>query len=376
MYWRLIILLCVLGIWGQVEGGPPGDKSSVLNTPEGHYDQGMRKFELGDLQGAAEEFRQTIKLGPDYPGGYIGLAYIHVTRGEIDSAERYLKTARRKDKKGGEVYLAEGRMRVKEQGKNWLKKALKAYKKSRKRIPHDDRVPFYEGEAYRLAGKYQKAENAFSESIDLKGMMSASATRALETVQLARRAAPGTKVSIKIARLDPLTRADLAALLIDEMKLEELVEKKTKPKYNIAFRTTDESDNGQDLSKASDLEGHWAKSWIERTLPLKVPGLSVYPDGKFKPYSAVARKDLAMVIQGLLVLITGDISLTTVFLGAESSFPDVRSDIYYFNSASLAVSRGLMKVEKLKGTFRPDDPVSGAEALLALKDLKSSLVTQ
>jgi tetratricopeptide (TPR) repeat protein len=372
----LILLLCCFAPICVIDVGAQEKADSVLNTAESHYEQGMKLFERGDLDDALKEFHQTVKLDADYPGGYIGLAYIHTTRGEFDSAKRYLKVARKKDKKGGEVYLAEGRILVKKQGKNWLKDALKAFKNARKRHERDDRIPYYEGEAYRLAGQYQEAENAFSKAIDLKGSMTDRAVRALETVQMTRRAAPGTDVGIKIARLDPLTRADLAALLIDEMKLEELVKKKTEQKYNVVFRTPDESASEMTTGEASDIKGHWAKAWIEQTLPLKVPGLGVYPDGTFKPYAAVARKDFALVIQGLLVLITGDASLTTAYLGAESSFQDVRPDVFYFNATTLAVNRGLMQIDKLKGTFRPNDPVSGAEALLTIKDLKSALVTR
>ena len=94
----------------------------------------------------------------------------------------------------------------------------------------------------------------------------------------------------------------------------------------------------------------------------------------FHPDSTVTRKELAVVIQDLLVLISGNEDLRTQFVGMESRFPDVRSDIYYFNAASLAVERGLMQVGKLEGTFQPDHPVSGAESVLAIQDLRNALV--
>ena len=81
-------------------------------------------------------------------------------------------------------------------------------------------------------------------------------------------------------------------------------------------------------------------------------------------------------MEGLLVLATRDEGLRTQFIGSESRFPDVRPDVYYFNAASLAVERGLMPVGKLEGTFRPDAEVSGAEAILAIKDLRSSMMTR
>ena len=242
----------------------------------------------------------------------------------------------------------------------------------------DEIVPWLAelAEACRKAGQYQEAENAYSRAIELKGPMQTRAARALSEVQMTRRAAPGTQVGIRVAEVGSLTRADLCALLIDELKVEELVEKQRKKTYDTGFQPPGDQTQDGSTSCPGDIEGHWAKAWIEQTLALDLPGLGLRSDGLFGPDDAVKRKDLAQVLQGLLVLITKDGSLVTKYVGSESRFPDVRSDVYYYNAAALAVGRGLMRVDALEGTFGPERTVSGAEALLAIKDLKEALMTR
>lgn len=347
---------------------------SVLDSPEAHYKQAMDKLQAGKLEEALGEFQQTLSLDPNHAGAYVGFALLRARQGKFDDALRYIKTARKKAKKWSDVYIAKGQVLELRGKKNWLKDALKAYKEARKLDARDDRVDFHEGEAYRRAAKYDKAEAAYRRCIEQKGPTQERAERAFIQVQLIKKAEPFSEVGIRIAKMDPATRADLCALLVDEMKVEELVEKHVDKTYDTGFRPpgADVEQTGEAVPR--DLADHWGKSWIERVLALKIPGLGIYPDATFRPSEPVTRKDLAMVIQGLLVLIKRDPSLTTKFLGADSQFKDVRADVYYFNAATLVVSKGLMEVDKLEGTFRPDDEVSGAEAVLALKDLRDGLV--
>ena len=352
------------------------ESESVLDSPEAHYKQAMDKLNAGKLEEALGEFQQTLGLDPDHAGAYVGFALLRARQGQFDDALRYIKTARKKNKKWPDVYLARGRVLVMEGDKSWLKDALKAYKDARKLDADDDRVPFYEGEAYRHGGKYDEAEQAFRKAVAMEGPTQGRAERAFAQIQLVKKAEPFSEVGIKVARIDPMTRADLCALLVDEMKVEELVEKHVEKDYDTAFRTPGTEEPKSAPTVPADVADSWARSWIERVLILKIPGLGVYPDATFRPSEPVTRKDLAMVIQGLLVLIKRDPSLTTKFLGGESQFKDVRADVYYFNAATLAVNQGLMQVEKREATFRPDDEVSGAEAVLVLKDLKDALVTR
>ena len=77
--------------------------------------------------------------------------------------------------------------------------------------------------------------------------------------------------------------------------------------------------------------------------------------------------------QGILTLITGDASLATRYVGEASRFPDVRGDFYAYNAIALNAERGIMPADSISGCFRPDDPVSGPEALLIIRQLQNAV---
>ena len=54
-------------------------------------------------------------------------------------------------------------------------------------------------------------------------------------------------------------------------------------------------------------------------------------------------------------------------------FPDVRSDHYAFNAIMTATSRGFLEADKATGEFNPGAPVSGADALLTIREFKNQL---
>jgi hypothetical protein len=102
--------------------------------------------------------------------------------------------------------------------------------------------------------------------------------------------------------------------------------------------------------------------------------LEVYPDGSFHPNDMVDRATYAMMIEDILIKISGDNSLATKFIGSTSPFPDLRSDLPYFNSVMVVTSRGIMEAtEILTGEFAPLGPVPGVDALLVIRKLKEEL---
>ena len=117
---------------------------------------------------------------------------------------------------------------------------------------------------------------------------------------------------------------------------------------------------------------YWAKPWIDEVVALGVPGLELFPDRTFQPEQPLTRANYAMVNQGVLVLLSGDPSLATRYIGEQSRFPDVRGDFYAYNAIALRTERGFMKTDKRTGLFYPDRTVSGAEALVMVRELQQS----
>jgi hypothetical protein len=79
------------------------------------------------------------------------------------------------------------------------------------------------------------------------------------------------------------------------------------------------------------------------------------------------------MLEDILIKVNGDEKLATKYLGAVTTFPDVRNDQYYFNAAMTATTRGYLEADKATGEFRPGDPVSGADALLTIRTFKDQL---
>jgi len=74
---------------------------------------------------------------------------------------------------------------------------------------------FYLGIAHKEAYAFGDAANAFSKVIALKGDYAKEANDEWELMQKIQRAAPGTKIGMKIALIPEIDRADLAVLFIE-----------------------------------------------------------------------------------------------------------------------------------------------------------------
>ncbi len=81
-----------------------------------------------------------------------------------------------------------------------------------------------------------------------------------------------------------------------------------------------------------------------------------------------------MMIEDILIKITGVDELATRFIGSVSPFPDLRNDLPYFNAVITCTTRGIMVAKDLAtGEFAPMDTISGADALLSIRALKLQL---
>ncbi|MEK6546437.1 MAG: S-layer homology domain-containing protein, partial [Nitrospinota bacterium] len=99
-----------------------------------------------------------------------------------------------------------------------------------------------------------------------------------------------------------------------------------------------------------------------------------YPDHTFHPNQNITKVEYAVMIEDILLKVSGDESLATKFIGSQPHFPDVRADQWFFNAIELCNARGIMQAEDLTtGEFKPQNPVSGADALLIIRKLKDEL---
>ncbi|MFH1863109.1 MAG: S-layer homology domain-containing protein, partial [bacterium] len=57
----------------------------------------------------------------------------------------------------------------------------------------------------------------------------------------------------------------------------------------------------------------------------------------------------------------------------ESHIRDLRTDHPYYGAAMLSVERNIMDLDKITGEFKPDQHITGADAVLFIRDLKNAL---
>lgn len=374
-----LIIMTLLAIGFLLSGcGPkPIQKESILDTPENHYSQGLRALERGQLDKALAEFERATALDPDYPGGYVGAGLVLAEKGDFEKALESVDRGLGKDDKFIDGFIAKGRVIVKERkGDDWLKKALKEYEKALKIDPESEAAMYYIGMANKVAYEFGAAADAFSKVIAMKGDYAKAANAEWELVQKIQRAAPGTKVGMKIALIPKIDRADLAVLFMEELKLMEVMEKKAKKTYDTGFRAPDdptamETTQKTEMAAATDIDGHWAKSWIDDVMELGV--IDAFPDHTFRPDEKITRANYAVFLQNILLVVTGDDALATKYIGTPSRFPDVNPTHYAYNAICLSVDRGIMKANTMDGAFGMTDPVSGADALLIIRELQNNL---
>ncbi|MBN1782840.1 S-layer homology domain-containing protein [bacterium] len=370
-------LIVILAMMFAACGPKPISKESILDTPDNHYRQGNRELQAGNLQDAHREFERASQLDPDYPGAYVGMGMIALEKKDYEAAFQLIDKGLGKDKTFVDGHIAKGAVYMKQRkGDDWLKKSLKCFDDALKIKPDSEKAIFYKGMANKNAYMFAEAAAEFRKVIELKGEFSQQANDQWELMQKIQRAAPGTRIGMQIALIPKIDRADLSVLFIEELKLHELLKKKVKKTYDTSFRPPDDPTAMPEAAAekqpaATDIAGHWAKNWIEDIIETGI--IEVYPDHTFQPDELITRAGYAMFIQNILIAVTGDQSLASKYFGSESPFPDVNPNHFAFNAISVCVSRGIMKADTMDGAFHMKDPVSGADALLIIRELQNAL---
>ena len=367
----------ILGLFIAGCGPKPVKEESLLDTPDNHYKQGMRECQAGQFDRAETEFNRATALKAKYPGGYVGMALVWAERGDFEKALNSVDKGIGKDKKFIDGPIVKGRVLTKQKrGEKWLQDAVKQFDKALKLDPNSEKAMFYKGEAFKEALEFTQAEAMYKQVVSMKGEFSKDANAEWETVQKILRAAPGTEMGAKIALIKEIDRADLAVLFVEELKLVEILQKKQPKVYDTKFRppadpTAVETAKRETLAAATDIEKHWAKNWIEDVI--KVGAMEPFPDHTFRPDDKITRVDYASFIQNILVAITGDPGLATKYVGTPARFPDVNATNWAYNAICLCVDRGIMRADPIDGSFGPSKTVSGADALLIIREFQNAL---
>jgi len=370
---KLILPLSIGLLYGLTGCAPKAVSQSDLDTPEYHYRLGVRSLDGGDYQTALTAFQRSVDLDRKFARGWGGLgltkAYLKNFKEGKDAVDKGVDLA----PKDAVVWILRGRFwTVSRDQKDWLEKAEKDFNRARRLDPGNEAAEYYLGEAYFYGLDFSRAQAQFAKVVDQKGDLAGKADEMWQLSQKVVRARPGTDAGRKIAIKPEITRADLGVLFAEELKLAEIFERLAPATGQPAFQPPGTLTTAGQAAVPPDVAGHWAEPWLMEVLKLGV--FEVDPEGNFTPDQTVMRVDYAMAVQRILVTATRDASLETRYFGeSPSRFADVPSSHFAYNAMALCAERGIMKADLMTGRFNPASKVSGADALLIIREIQSSL---
>ena len=370
-------------------------QASQMDTAEFHQSQGDRALLAHRFSDAKAAYNKALQLAPDdakaSSGLAVALAYLslgsNVTdptrvqlfkQGEsllekaIDQADDKMTTAR------AHSFAVRFHVIMQRPTDDWFAKAQNHYEEAIEATPGNAEPYFFMAAAHSLRLEYDQATNLYSKVLSFNADYYSEANDELKRIQKVQRALPGSRFGKNLANTIAITRADTAALLIAELRLDRLYVTSSRtakssfqvPASQRKFQT--QVAPAQNMPDATDLRNHPMADTINMVIKLGIKGLEADASHKFHPSEKLTRAEFAMILQDVLVKITGDTSLATKFMDQNSPHPDVSTDRWYYNAVRTVVNRGMMEIKnQASGNFNPMGNVSGADALLAVSTLKN-----
>jgi tetratricopeptide (TPR) repeat protein len=372
---------------------------SQLDTPGHHTFTGLKLLDLEKYPDAQREFSMAIELNKNYSKAYTGLALVNIFTGKFDTAAENLtlglKNAKTDDEK---LFVNVARIRYYTSNKSeqkWLESAKSQFDEAVVIDSKHTPAYYFMGLAYKEGLQFNQAVEMFSKVVQLKTDHVADADAQLKFLQKIQLARPSTEAGKRIALVERITRADTAALFMEELKIKELFKKPevkvTETPSKEAVKDTDKVADTtlKEVRKvladvlapapvkllANDIADHPFKKDIEGVLETGVRGLENDPKSNFNPNEVLSRGEFAIMLEDILMKLTGEKDLAARYVSSKSLFPDVPADMPYFNAIISVTSREIMEAKNVKtGEFAPLKPLSGVEALLIIRKLKEKMI--
>ncbi|MBW1682448.1 MAG: tetratricopeptide repeat protein [Deltaproteobacteria bacterium] len=371
----ILTIVFLAAFWLGGCGPKPRPPESALDTPEHHAFNGFKLLEKERIQDARREFELALQLDPKFSPAHRGMGLILGMNEEFKQAFRTMRLAKKYAKNKEEKAMAwVGNMRLYTmwKGEDWLEEVEDCFEEAKDLIPDLPEAYYYLGMAYKAAFKFGDAEKAFKKVLEIDKRLVGPADDQLKVVQKIERAMPGTEIGKHIAVLDRITRADVAALFIQELHLDRVYEKARPRTFDTSFKSPKEAFNRKVALIPRDISDHTLRTDIEAVLALDIQGLGIFPNGTFAPDKYITRANYAMMIADIIATIKHDPSLNSRYVGSPTPFLDVRNDVPYFNAVMLCTTWGGI-MEAKDGVFNPMGYVPGADALLIIRKLKEEL---
>lgn len=351
--------------------------AGLMDDPRTHTERGKQYYDAGSLDRADDEFKLALELDKKYAPALAGQSMVLASRGKFDKAVDKADEAIVRSDKLPDGWMAKGwAITLKNRGskdEDWVDDAERMFSKALDRDQKSGETWYRLGMCRQWGLKFGPAGEAFRKVLEIDGAYTTPANEAWARIQKIERAAPGTRVGKKIALVDSLTRSDAAALFMAELQIDRLLGRTRGATVDTAFRAppTATVDTVKVVASkvAKDIEGHWARNFIEDAVGLGIRGLQVYPDHTFHPNEALTRSEFAFLAEDALIASLGDKGIATKYIGSASRFSDVPGSSPYYNAICNAVDKNVMD-GNTDGSFGAAKPVSGADALLTIRLIK------
>lgn len=345
----------------------PADQAQV------HLQTGKQLIEEGKPEPALIELDRALalapKLSPAHASRAVALAMLKRSDEAHDAIERADDHG---DGDADELALGVARIRVAMllAEKDWLDEAVDAFEdhQDAARALRSAELHTWMGRAYFQAGKLKKAGNVLEAGLGIDKDYPPAMT-VLKDVNTAREALAGMPEEyLQVATTAEISRADVAAIFVAELKLDRLLEKQGfRPQSSFAApegRAASTVRREPWVDKVTDVDGHWAKPMIEKMVEYQVMDAI---DGRFDPERKITKAELAMLLDTIITKVTGEAA--TKGLGGDMIFSDVQPDHFASAAILLVTSRGFLSARP-DGLFGIKDPVPGAIALDSVRKIR------
>ena len=351
-----------------------------MDTPGHHTFTGIKMLDAERYAEAGREFELALSIDGKYSKALTGLGLVKTFTADDQGAGDYLERGARyagldEERMFNDVGFIRYYTQTRSE-KNWLEACKEKFEAATKLDAKYSAAYYFMGLAYKQAYDFNKAGLMFAKVLELKGPYTNQADAQWNFIQKVQRAMPGSEAGKKIALAERINRADAAALFMEELKIDVLYRKRTPKTFDTSFKEPEKAGQKAKPVKytAKDIKDHPLKADIEGILEIGVRGLENDPMDNFLPAERIGRAEYAMMMEDILIKVTGDNSLATQFIGAKSPFPDLRNSLPYFNAVMVVTSRGIMEAQDpSSGEFAPLGPVAGVDALLMIRKIKEQL---
>lgn len=214
--------------------------------------------------------------------------------------------------------------------------------------PNEPRSFILIGEIHEAQSQYARAAEAYASAAALEPSDALS-----EKIQALHERAAFAGMPAEYQAIEQsatVTRAQLAALM--GVNLDDLL-RRARRRTSVVM---------------TDTRGNWAAPWILAVTRAGV--MEAYPNHTFQPSAIVRRSDLASAASQALSLIAAERpKLAAAWRNPRRRFTDLAPGHLNFPAAALTVEAGVMTPAD-DGTFQLTRPVTGAEALAAVRKLR------